>query len=180
MRDKLTLLLHAVIFSGEIIMDLKQKCSIAELKFFNDYLRKSFIIFRAENKKIQLEQESGTLNRESFSVIEEIFEDLGELSEDLNSQRFARYFRGFVKVINEIKNDDSDRLSKHHERTLNKLAFMVHDYESLLHQLIQCYDGPSKFEGVIRAFEVQNFKQSRILKSLEETSPQTNLVLLKA
>lgn len=164
-------------------MDLKQKCSIAELKFFNDHLRKAFVIFRAENKKIQLEMESHKLNLESFDVIRDIFEDLGDLAEDLNSQNFARYFRGLVKVIyciDEYSNDESESVSKYQERNLKKIALMIHDYEVLLHQLIQCYDGPSKFEGVMRAFEVQSFKQNRLINSLDEKSGPSNLVLMKA
>lgn len=172
-----------LVFMMVRIMDLKQKCSIAELKFFNDHLRKVFIIFRAENKKIQTELASQTLNFESFEVIKELFEDLGELAEDLNSQNFARYFRGLVKVIscvNENSNNESENITKYQERILKKVALIVHDYEILLSQLIQCYDGPSKFEGVMRAFEVQYFKQNRLLNSIDESCSHSNLILLKA
>lgn len=141
-------------------MDTNEKCRIAELKFFHDHLRKSFVILKSENMKLQMDLNSDIHHKIDFSIVKENFEELALLCTDLGDKFFANHFYSFIHLIDSCHNRTTRNCQK-------KMVLMSQDYEVLIGHLIGCYQRPSKLEDLMRAFEVQSFKQERLLKNLE-------------
>ncbi len=148
---------------------MKPKCSIVEMKFFHDHLRKSFLMIKAENKKFEVRfSQSGFLAQdyqEYFKTLAQAFHDIGELAYDLNDHKLAKYVSDFTNVVMLAADFN-------HERTQKKVALMALERENLVGQLISCYDNPRKYEDVLRAYEVLSFKEERLLQSDLGIAPQ--------
>ncbi len=127
--------------------------SVAELKYFRDELERIGNKLKEENIRIQ--DSFDDIGPEGFSNILNLFLELSELAGDLGAKEYKRYFDGFAEVT-------SYCLKVNNVRAHKKVAMMSLDYQALLQGLIDGFQQEDKIKAIVKAFEVQIFKQERL------------------